>query len=238
MLKLDHVVVKVPALESAIAAYEQAGFTVTRGGAHPAFGSVNALIPFHDDSYLELIAFPGAMSPDATSSPPGQRVAEWAHRPPGAVDWALVPDDIEAEIARLRAAGQQWHDPIPGQRFRPDDTTVRWLFGTPEQFVYPFLCADVTARELRVPPGAARDHANGAAGISELTVAARDIEKTTCAFESIMGSRAEPTNTPQELRLTLARWQVRLVSLETVGARNEGLCAVRLAGWDGALPAL
>lgn len=49
MLKLDHIVVKVKELEAAIARYEAEGFTVTRGGAHPAFGSVNALIPFEDE---------------------------------------------------------------------------------------------------------------------------------------------------------------------------------------------
>ncbi len=125
-----------------------------------------------------------------------------------------------------------------GQRLRPDGTPVQWLFGMPERFVYPFLCADVTARELRVPPGAARDHANGAAGITELTVAVQDLEKCARAFEVIVEGFAAPGDTPQERRLWLEQWAIRLVSLETVGAVNEGLCAVRFAGWDGALPPL
>ncbi|HLX04168.1 MAG TPA: VOC family protein [Candidatus Binatus sp.] len=61
---IDHVVIVVQELESAVASYSRAGFTVVRGGKHP-IGTHNALIAFADGSYFELIAFlkPGTGHP-------------------------------------------------------------------------------------------------------------------------------------------------------------------------------
>jgi hypothetical protein len=53
---VDHFVVVVADLETAIRNYTTAGFTVVRGGRHN-IGTHNALIAFADGSYLELIAF-------------------------------------------------------------------------------------------------------------------------------------------------------------------------------------
>ena len=58
--QLDHVVIKVNDLEGAMADYEALGFSVVVGGEHLAWGSRNALIPFKDGTYLELISFQGA----------------------------------------------------------------------------------------------------------------------------------------------------------------------------------
>lgn len=239
MLKLDHIVVKVRRLETAKAVYEAQGFTVTPGGAHPMFGSVNALIPFEDDTYIELIAFPGDMHPDATTSAPGRRVAEWRQRPYGPIDWALVPDDIEAEIARLRAAGQIWDDPVPGQRLRPDGQKVQWWFGTPDTFLLPFLCADVTPRELRVPTGAARQHQNGAVGIRDISVNTHQLLSAVNQYEQLLrrqeGYFAAGELKPDQKRATIANigWKLELTTQEWL----EGLQDVFIEGF-GALPVL
>lgn len=239
MLKLDHIVVKVKELEKAIAQYEAEGFTVTRGGEHPAFGSVNALIPFKDDSYIELIAFPGEMHPDATLTAPGRRVAHWREKPYGPIDWALVPDDIEAEIARLRAAGQLWDDPVPGQRLRTDGQVVKWWFSTPDTFMLPFLCADVTARELRVPSGAARQHRNGATGIYDLSVNVHELSLAAERYQQLLTLKdqyywAEANVEPQmtEAHMRTEGWELTLISIEN---EKEGLLTVFIAG-VGQLP--
>lgn len=233
MLKLDHIVVKVKALETAIATYEAEGFTVTRGGEHPAFGSVNALIPFEDDSYIELIAFPGEMHPDATQTAPGRRVAQWRDKPYGPIDWALVPDDIEAEIQRLRAAGQVWGDPVPGQRVRTDGQVVKWGFGTPDTFMLPFLCADVTARELRVPTGAARRHRNGATGFWSVVLNTHDFSSVTdyyCQlFSKEYGYHWMISSTSSQAEMRGHGWQLELRQDLT---SREGLETVFIAGFD------
>ena len=54
---IDHIVILVRNLEEAIADYTALGFTVTPGGVHADGATHNALVPFDDGSYLELIAF-------------------------------------------------------------------------------------------------------------------------------------------------------------------------------------
>src|SRR6516164_4502171 len=76
--RLDHVVIRVRDLEEACADYRALGFTVTPGGEHPTLGTRNALIPFEDDTYLELIAFPPREVPaDAQEKPVHGRWRRW-----------------------------------------------------------------------------------------------------------------------------------------------------------------
>ena len=54
---MDHLVILVGELEDAIASYEELGFRVTPGGEHADGLTRNALVPFADGTYLELVAF-------------------------------------------------------------------------------------------------------------------------------------------------------------------------------------
>jgi hypothetical protein len=54
---IDHVVIVVRDLAQASADFAAAGFTVTPGGEHADGATHNALIPFADGAYIELIAF-------------------------------------------------------------------------------------------------------------------------------------------------------------------------------------
>src|SRR5205814_2249869 len=95
----------------------------------------------------------------------------WARRAMGSgvLDYALLPGAMTADVEAARARGLALAGPAPGGRVRPDGQQVAWetaVAATPD---LPFLCADVTPRALRVPQGAAREHANGATGICELT---------------------------------------------------------------------
>src|SRR3989442_1455172 len=55
--QLDHVVMVVRDLARAMDDHRRRGFTVTPGGEHADGLTYNALIPFADASYLELVAF-------------------------------------------------------------------------------------------------------------------------------------------------------------------------------------
>ena len=57
LTRLDHLVILVRDLGSTVRDYEGLGFTVTPGGEHADGLTRNALIPFEDGSYLELVAF-------------------------------------------------------------------------------------------------------------------------------------------------------------------------------------
>ena len=57
LTRLDHLVILVDDLDLAAADYERLGFAVTLGGEHADGLTRNALIPFDDGSYFELVSF-------------------------------------------------------------------------------------------------------------------------------------------------------------------------------------
>lgn len=200
--RIDHVVILVDELARAIDDYTKLGFTVTVGGEHAKWGSHNALICLADGSYIELIAFRQRaadlgrrVSKEAGGdrlhlegrSPAECRVLAWAAPMEGLVDFALLPGDIERDIVRARQRGLSIDGPFPGGRTRPDGQEVRWQLGIPRTFDVPFLCGDVTARSLRVPGSEAVQHANGAIGIDQITVAAVDVDASVMRYQALLG---------------------------------------------------
>jgi catechol 2,3-dioxygenase-like lactoylglutathione lyase family enzyme len=176
---IDHLVILVRDLAQAAADYTALGFTVTPGGEHAGGATHNVLVPFADGTYLELIAF--------LRDEPGHRWARHASIGEGLVDFALLPDAIEADIAAARERGLVYEGPTPGGRLRPDGTRIEWQIGAPPTPDLPFLCADVTPRELRVPGDEARLHPNGATAISEITVAVDDVQSSSARYAALLG---------------------------------------------------
>src|SRR5436190_17210576 len=170
-LRIDHVVILVNDLQAASADYTALGFTVTPGGEHADGLTHNALICFADGSYLELIAFKGR-APESHFFYRGEGYE-------GLVTFALLPDDINRVISSARQRSLDLQGPIPGGRLRPDGTRIEWQTARPPSRDLPFLCADVTPRELRVPSGLGTQHANGILGIDSITVQVRDLRAST-----------------------------------------------------------
>ena len=119
---IDHVVILVQNLDQGIAQYEQLGFTVMPGGKHARF-THNALITFHDGSYLELIAF--YEQPDADSG----ETHRWFQRLQtggGIVDYALAAPGLDALIADVESRGITTSGVTPGSRTRLDGEQLAW----------------------------------------------------------------------------------------------------------------
>src|SRR5262249_57109973 len=96
--RLDHIVIAVSDLESAIADYRKLGFTVYPGGTHHGGASHNALVVFADGSYFELIAY----------LKPAPEVRWWkllSSSGEGFVDFALLPQDTARDAAAARERG-------------------------------------------------------------------------------------------------------------------------------------
>lgn len=227
---LDHVVIVVRDLDAVVAAYRAAGFTVAPGGRHPGRNTRNALVVFADGAYLELIAY-DAPSPDER----WWRVLE-AHGE-GLVDFALLPQDISGVVAAARARGLAGLAERPGSRARPDGLQIAWQSARPASSDLPFLCSDLTPRALRVPEGEVRLHANGALGIAEVRVAARDLAATLARYRAYLG---EECVVDGAVRLAAARITF---SEERDNSRDEGPCEVRLRydspdGGEGRVEAL
>lgn len=183
--QLDHLVILVPSLDAAIPDAIAAGFTVVRGGQHATGDTENALIAFADGSYLELIAFIDPMQP--STNPWYQRLALGG----GLVDYALLSDDVEADVARIRAQGVEIGDAWGLGRLRPDGQRIEWTLATTGHDGLPFLIQDLTPRSLRVPYAPEEtDHPNGASSVSGVTVLVPDLDAASGAFSSLTGSPA------------------------------------------------
>jgi len=177
---IDHIVILVRDLDAAVHDYTALGFNVVPGGVHADGRSRNALVAFDDGSYLELIAFKGNLVPE-------EHLFYRPNNPEGLVTYALLPTNIEEDIRAARSRGLDLDGPRPGGRLRPDGEHLQWQTATPHSHDLPFLCADVTPRELRVPQGRAHNHSNTATGISALGIVVSDLEKSKERYAALLG---------------------------------------------------
>lgn len=178
-VQLDHVVVLVKDLDSAVQTWSSQGFTPTPGGIHTDGQTHNALICFRDGSYLELLAF--------RVSTPSHRWARYLGYW-GPIDLCLAVDDIRATVAHAREQGVNYTDPSEGGRERYDGVMLRWLGAfPPEGSGLPFLIQDLTPRVLRVPQGANTIHTNAANGIAQVRVSVPSIDAAQPAFDALLG---------------------------------------------------
>jgi hypothetical protein len=163
---LDHVVRVVLDLDTAVAEHRKRGFTVTPGGEHAGGLTHNALIGFQDGSYLELIAFHDVAAARGKHSwaPVAERGGGWA-------DFALLSNDVAEEASALGELVAR--PPEEGGRTRPDSVAIAWRVARLEKPL-PFLIEDLTARDLRVPHGAAARHANVTTGVASIVLGATD----------------------------------------------------------------
>jgi Glyoxalase-like domain len=235
---LDHVVVMVDDLVQAVADYQALGFNVTPGGTHAGGRTHNALIPFADGTYMELLAFTDRdLFVRARELRERGRLAEMLHdgtaldtrfiplaaRGPGLADAAIAVRSLPDAIGRWRAMGIAMDGPYPGGRKRPDGVDIRWELGMPQVTSLPFLIHDLTPRDLRVP--AAPDaHPNGATGIHTVTYGALDPEAARGALAALWdmdGSGGARSPGPERARIE--------VESETV---REGPMRLTLTTWS------
>jgi catechol 2,3-dioxygenase-like lactoylglutathione lyase family enzyme len=220
---LDHVVVAVADLEAAIADWRALGFNVLDGGVHPGRGSRNGLVVFADGAYFEIIAFDRPV-PDFR----WWRVLDASGD--GLVDFALLPNDIEEDVAAARARGLDYDLPVPGGRARPDGERLEWKTARSPKSDVPFFCGDVTARALRVPEGEARVHPNGARGIAAITVAVGNLEASIARWAAYYGTapvaaRLLPEHGLRVAELTAGSTRITLATPEGEGSLGTAVAA-------------
>jgi catechol 2,3-dioxygenase-like lactoylglutathione lyase family enzyme len=185
---LDHVVIAVHNLDAAIQDYRALGFTVVRGGTHANRATQNALITFLDGTYLELLA--------ATGEPPVSGVIDFGvllQHGEGLAGYALRSDDIEADVARLRAEGLAVGEVIPGERRRDDGLVIRWKLVLLDGGFSPFLIQDVTPREWRIANDpAVITHANRVVGLRGIEIAVGDVTAAWARYARLLGLPQQP----------------------------------------------
>ena len=205
MIRFDHALIFVASLRRAVRDYEALGFTVVPGGAHEGGPTANALIPFADGSYLELIAFRTlstrlllrvvarlGLVERVTDAPLARRFALRAARGQGVIDTAVCVDALAPVIATARQAGLTIDGPVPGRRHATDGSSVAWELGIPEDDELPLLIADVTPRALRVAATPGLRHPNGATGVAGVVLPVRDPARAAERFRAVLGLHAPP----------------------------------------------
>jgi hypothetical protein len=211
---VDHLVIAVPDLVAAIKTYRDLGFTVTAGGRHTGVGTDNALIPFRDGAYLELVGF-HEPRPDHRWWAPLQKGG-------GLVDFCLQTDDFAGDAAVLRRAGVQIGEPQARHRARPDGVEVRWTCALAQgahRGVAPFLIAEETGREERVPR--AQPHANGATGVGRVIVAVDDLVTVRGWYARALGTAGDDLACP-ELGAAGARFAIGPHTFEFLAPTGAG----------------
>lgn len=181
---IDHIVIVLRDLETAVKNYERLGFTVVPGGRHPV-GTYNALISLADGAYIELIAF-YEDNPDHRWWSPLQKGG-------GLVDFCMQTDDLAGDTTGLRGAGVKIDDPRPLTRKRPDGYQLKWLLSIPREGhrgVAPFLIKDETPREERIPRE--MTHKNGATGIGTVVVAVDNLPAVRQWYTSVLEHDGHP----------------------------------------------
>ncbi|MBX3082194.1 MAG: VOC family protein [Anaerolineae bacterium] len=181
--KLDHVVIAVQDLDQAIYDYRDLGFNVLRGSVHSDGATQNAIIPFEDDTYLELLA--------PTGVTPMHCLMDWStllQNGEGLVGYALRTENIEAEASRLTNSGLSVGKVVECERRRADGVLVQWKVLQVENGFAPFFIQDVTSYELRVPNDvASTTHPNHTVGIALLLTVARSIKDSFERYQKILG---------------------------------------------------
>jgi len=206
---VDHVVIFVEDLGRASDDYAALGFTIVPGGVHADGLTHNALIPFADGRYLELLALTAtwkrrvfrALARSGLDrvltrrSPLLGRALRRIRSGGGLADFALACSPLGGVVGAGEIDG-----PVTDGRVRPDGQEVSWRLAFPRAAVLPFLIEDVTARHLRVPPNVT--HANGAAGVQALTVATGSFDRSVASYQALLGR--EPFETVAPIPRSLA----------------------------------
>lgn len=224
-IKVDHAGVCGYALAALQQAFASAGLRAEYGGAHATGGTHNALLGFDDGSYIELIA------PQHASELKGPAAEEWWWLKPDrarACFWAVDVPDIRASVKRVREAGIEISDPLPGSRKKPDGTLLAWETSHVEESkggdILPFFIQDKTARSARIQPSASVKGSE-LTGIDVVMLAVKDLDASIALFRRAYGVPAPAVTNNSELAARMAYFAESPVLLVTPLEKSSWLTA-------------
>lgn len=185
-MRLDHVTIAGLSLPRMEETFRRAGLETRYGGPHSNGATHMALLGFDDGSYIELISLveTGDVSPLWH-----RQIVEDG----GPAAWAVVVEDINAEVDRLRALDVPVRGPVNYHRIRPDGVSVEWELAFPGEgppgAVLPFLIRDRSPRAVRVTPSPSVAGSE-LAGVEAIVLAVRDRSATAAVFDRCYGGGA------------------------------------------------
>lgn len=202
-LKLDHVVLVTKDLQAATRQFKQLGFTITPGGKHTGGLTQNVLVILSDGSYLQVVSpnRPGHLRWLQTLRRFGllglvtykqslmqKRFTQDLSSGPGLVDFALLAEDLETTMSSSLRRGLLLLGPVQGSRQRFDGQEVSYRTAVPPYFDLPFLIADNSPRNLRVPSPEDITHPNSARAIVGISLIVKQMADSLARYRSLLGS--------------------------------------------------
>jgi hypothetical protein len=238
-LRVDHVTIAGSHLASLEQAFTGVGLKPAYGGPHSNGITHMALLSFADGSYIELIS----------TLEPGQTSPLWpAHiaGDGGPCAWAVGVDNVAAEAARLAALGVPVAGPTYLSRRRLDGVLVEWdlafLGDQGPGATLPFIIADRTPREWRVPPST-RVAEGELRGVAMVVLGVEHLNRAVDLFQRVYGWPPPQTDEDAGLGAKLAHFPGTPVVLaaapqksgwlvERLARFGESPCAFLLAASD------
>jgi hypothetical protein len=208
-VKINHAVIAVKNLASAVKNFEDVGFTVVKTGQFGGNFVHNAHIQFSDDSYIELFAPVKESSwqqfsklrkegklDDVLKSQNimDKRFLEHLSTTEGLVDFALEmtgKENIADFVKRVNASGiMKYEGPISMKRIKPDGKVIKWQVYVPHTDELPFLIYWETKEKFYSSEVAQKKL--GLLGIEGITIAVKDLETSINKYQVLLNMNAVP----------------------------------------------
>jgi catechol 2,3-dioxygenase-like lactoylglutathione lyase family enzyme len=191
---VDHLMICVSDLERGAAQYRRIGFNVQPGGVHPGKGTHNA-IAFNDEDYLELLAIRDPAEEKAAAEGAGS----WGADLPGFIAAGggiryviLQSDDLESDIAAMRARGVDVCDIVDGRRAQGGQM-FQWRsarLGPKNPLPLFFIQHSTPMAERRKHTPGAGPHPNGARFLERVYIVVDDLEASVALYSKVLGASA------------------------------------------------
>ena len=202
-LKVDHATVAGKDVRAMQRALQAVGLACEYGGPHSNHATEMALTSFPDGSYLEQIAIQPNADPAALAA------HEWRKQlqsDGGPCAWAVRPDDLGAEIVRLRTASIRVSDAKKNGRKRPDGVQIEWeaaQVGAGNGNFFPFLIHDFTPRDRRAYPSG-KPTTIDFTGVAKVVIGVKDLDASITQFQRAYGFSAPDRQDDRDFDAKLA----------------------------------
>src|SRR5262245_30521752 len=188
--RIDHVMICVPDLARGIDTYTRLGFAIAPGGEHPGRGTHNA-IAFFEDDYLEILSVRDRAEHDAAVASGADAGLRAFLERGGGLRYVIVQsDDLDADVAAMRARGVAVTDPAGGERRAPDGRLLQWKMAAlaPPDLLPLLFIQHLTPLSERRPRGeAAEPHPNGVLRTDRVYIAVTDVARSADAYARVLG---------------------------------------------------
>ena len=208
---VDHITARVLDLERAVDTYRRLGFTLAYGP--PSDGGQGVAYAVFGDFHLEF-------REHADRSGPGSE---------GLHTLALRSDDIDADVARLRAGGVPVADPVDDPISVGERSLWRRTAAVDATIPISLVEHDHHADDLQALLGGATDHANTATVLERTYVAVTSIDRELPAFERVLGQPAPEPEMGTVIMSMMSVFYVGTVGIAVAEPRGAGPTADALS---------